>query len=248
MHPEVVVVVIEGLLDANQPAQGAITLLRYAGEHGTQVRLHSQLDWQQPRSTLVFEPLGNLGKGKLHGRYVKNDQEFSFFLKCTYLLTYLLTYFIYLCIYLFTYISNAATFLPLPSQNSFPHIPLSSERAALPLYPHSTVDQVSAGLGSSSLRFQTRQPSGACVPVLGPVYMLFEWWLILLKLPGVQVSCHFSSSYGVHWPNYKSFDPKLVLSQRNAGTKMKQRLKKWLASKWTNLRPIPWVGTHPWHY
>ena len=33
-----------------------------------------------------------------------------------------------------------------------------------------------------------------------------------------------------HQPTYKTFDPKLVLSKRNAGTKMEQRLNKWLTS------------------
>jgi hypothetical protein len=46
-----------------------------------------------------------------------------------------------------------------------------------------------------------------------------------------------------HQPTYKTFDPKLLLSKRNAGTKVEQRLK-----EWPNLGSIPWAGTNPSHY
>jgi len=47
---------------------------------------------------------------------------------------------------------------------------------------------------------------------------------------------------------YKTFNPKLILSKRNAGTKLEQRLKEQLTSDRSILRPIPWVGTNPSHY
>jgi hypothetical protein len=51
-----------------------------------------------------------------------------------------------------------------------------------------------------------------------------------------------------HQLTYKTLDPKLVLSQRTAGTKMEQRLKEWPTSDWPILRPIPWTDTNPSHY
>jgi hypothetical protein len=43
---------------------------------------------------------------------------------------------------------------------------------------------------------------------------------------------------------YKTFDPKLLLSKRNAGTKMEQRLKEWQTSDHPNLKSIPCAGTN----
>jgi hypothetical protein len=53
---------------------------------------------------------------------------------------------------------------------------------------------------------------------------------------------------GGHQTTYKSFDPKLVLSKRNSGTKIEQRLKEWPISGQVILKPIPWAGTNPSHY
>jgi hypothetical protein len=47
-----------------------------------------------------------------------------------------------------------------------------------------------------------------------------------------------------HQPTFKIFDPKLFLSKRNAGTKMMQRLNKWLSSELPNLGSIPWAVTN----
>jgi hypothetical protein len=54
---------------------------------------------------------------------------------------------------------------------------------------------------------------------------------------------HPSGGVG-HQFTYKTFDPKLVLSNRNAGTKMERRLNEWLTIDKPNLRPIPWTGTN----
>jgi hypothetical protein len=51
-----------------------------------------------------------------------------------------------------------------------------------------------------------------------------------------------------HQPTYKTFDPKLVLSEINSGTKIEQKLKEWLTSGQPILNPIPWAGTDPSHY
>jgi hypothetical protein len=51
-----------------------------------------------------------------------------------------------------------------------------------------------------------------------------------------------------HQTTYKTYDPKLVLSKTNAGTKMEQRLKEWPTNDWSILRSIPWAGTNLSHY
>ena len=48
-----------------------------------------------------------------------------------------------------------------------------------------------------------------------------------------------------HQPIYKTFDPKFFLSNRNSWTKMEQRLKEWLISNWSLLRPNLWANTNP---
>jgi hypothetical protein len=46
-------------------------------------------------------------------------------------------------------------------------------------------------------------------------------------------------------PTHKTFNPKFILSTRNAGTwEMEQRLEKWPTNNQPNLRPIPWVSTN----
>lgn len=47
---------------------------------------------------------------------------------------------------------------------------------------------------------------------------------------------------------YKTFNPKLFLPKRNAGTKMEQRLKNGPTSDWPNLGSILWAGTNLWPY
>lgn len=76
MCSEVLVVVIEGLLYANHSAPGAITLLRYAGDHGT---------WPQPAQssglTVSLKALGsvrNLATEKLcEGHHIEDNHEFQ---------------------------------------------------------------------------------------------------------------------------------------------------------------------------
>jgi hypothetical protein len=41
-----------------------------------------------------------------------------------------------------------------------------------------------------------------------------------------------------HQSTYKTYDPKLILSKRNAGTKMEHRLREWSTSDQTTLKPI----------
>jgi hypothetical protein len=48
-----------------------------------------------------------------------------------------------------------------------------------------------------------------------------------------------------HQAIYKTFDLELLLSKRNAGTKMELRLKEWLSNERPNLESIPWTGTIP---
>ena len=49
-----------------------------------------------------------------------------------------------------------------------------------------------------------------------------------------------------HERAFKYFYPKLFLPKRNAGTKMEQRLNKWLTTDWPKLGPIPWgLGAKP---
>ena len=43
-----------------------------------------------------------------------------------------------------------------------------------------------------------------------------------------------------HQLTYKIFYPKLLLPERNAGTKMEQRLKEWLTGDGSNLGSISW--------
>ena len=50
-----------------------------------------------------------------------------------------------------------------------------------------------------------------------------------------------------HQPTYKTFDPKLLLSKRNAGTKMEQRLNERLSIDQPNLGFIPRKGTSPYN-
>ena len=49
-------------------------------------------------------------------------------------------------------------------------------------------------------------------------------------------------------PTFKYFDPILVLSKSNAGTKMEERLKARSSSDWANMGSTPWAGTKHWHY
>ena len=48
-----------------------------------------------------------------------------------------------------------------------------------------------------------------------------------------------------HQTTYKTFDLNLVLSKRNTGTMMEQRLQEWPTIDWLNLRPIPCADTNP---
>jgi hypothetical protein len=43
-------------------------------------------------------------------------------------------------------------------------------------------------------------------------------------------------------PTHRTFIPNFVLSKRNAGTKMEQRLKEWPTDNHHNLRAIPWAS------
>jgi hypothetical protein len=49
-----------------------------------------------------------------------------------------------------------------------------------------------------------------------------------------------------HQSTYRTFDTKLLLYKRNAGTKMELRVKEWLNSVCDNLGPIPKVVTSTW--
>ena len=77
---------------------------------------------------------------------------------------------------------------------------------ALPFSGH----QVSTGLGASS---PTEAKQGSPLPGGGgwgvawtSLCMLFGWWINLWDLPGIQVSWHCWSSYGVAIP-FSSFNP-----------------------------------------
>lgn len=74
MHPEVVVAAIEGLLHANHPARGAVTL----SDIQESMELNSCCTIISPEA---LESVGNLAKEKLSGRHhVQNDHNFSFYL------------------------------------------------------------------------------------------------------------------------------------------------------------------------
>jgi hypothetical protein len=66
--------------------------------------------------------------------------------------------------------------------------------------------------------------------------------------PEETTSSSQTGSLGKEWdhqPTYKIFSPKLLLSERNEGTKMEQRMKERLSSDQPNLGSIPWAGTNP---
>ena len=80
------------------------------------------------------------------------------------------------------------------------------------------------------------------------------WWLcfqiyepmgaILFKSP----QCPYKESARSHSPIFKIFDPELLLSKGNAGTKMELKLKERPSRYLPNLGSIPCSGTKPWHY
>lgn len=75
MYPEVVVAAIEGLLHANHPARGVVTL----SDIQESIELNSGCTIISPEA---LESVGNLAKEKLNGRHlVQNDHDFSFYLK-----------------------------------------------------------------------------------------------------------------------------------------------------------------------
>jgi hypothetical protein len=74
-------------------------------------------------------------------------------------------------------------------------------------------------------------------------------WVTLAKMPNSwdmqPVEATFCSQAGSQVEKkeqhltHKSFNPKFVLSKRNAETKMEQRSKEWPTNNQSNLRPIP---------
>jgi hypothetical protein len=97
-----------------------------------------------------------------------------------------------------------------------PPIPFTSEKLPPGYFP-SLENQVSTGLGASSPT-EARQDSSCqlhmCWRPLTSLWMLCGWWLSLWKLPGVQVSWHCWSSYGVSIP-FSSFSPSPQLCHRD---------------------------------
>jgi hypothetical protein len=112
--------------------------------------------------------------------------------------------FFFLLIILFLYKPNVAPCFPSYNSSPYPSFLCHWESASCTVSPSqgrhdSTGLETSSPTEASPLLYK-------CLGLRTSLCMLFDWWRSLPKLPGVQVSWHCWSSYGVAIP-FSSFNP-----------------------------------------